>query len=291
MQDLVIETRQHDLGGGFNVGRLLPFSKQRMVGPFIFFDRMGPNELPAPIPRHIDVRPHPHIGISTVTYLFDGQITHRDSLGVEQTILPGALNWMTAGSGISHSERFDGMREQGGLMDGIQAWVALPEANEEEAPAFDHYSAKDLPVFTDKGIKGRIIAGGAYGLASPAKTHSPLFYVDVALQPQACITLPEGYQERAAYIAQGSVEFEGRTYQTGQMLVFASGGAPAIKALDSVRLMLLGGEPLGPRHIWWNFVSSSKERIEQAKADWLAGRIALPEHDNNEFIPLPDTVA
>ncbi|NYT86030.1 pirin family protein [Pollutimonas harenae] len=291
MHDLIIETREHDLGGGFKVGRVLPFRKRRMVGPFIFFDRMGPHTLPAPVPQHMDVRPHPHIGLSTVTYLFEGQMTHRDSLGVEQTILPGALNWMTAGSGISHSERFDGMRTQGGRIDGIQAWVAVPEANEEDTPDFAHYSADDLPSFSDTGMSGRMIAGSAYGVDSPAKTHSPLFYADITLEATASIALPDSHPERAAYIASGVIEFEGQRYQAGQMLVFSAGGAPVLKALNDSRLMLLGGEPLGARHIWWNFVSSRKERIEQAKADWMAGRIVLPEHDNGEFIPLPQTVA
>ncbi|MDS1141549.1 pirin family protein [Pusillimonas sp. SM2304] len=291
MLDLVIQTRVHDLGGGFEVGRVLPYRQRRMVGPFIFFDRMGPHTLPAPIPRHTDVRPHPHIGLSTVTYLFDGQMTHRDSLGIEQAILPGALNWMTAGSGISHSERFDGMRQNGGHIDGIQAWVAVPEAHEEDDPAFDHYAADRLPTFSEDGVSGRVIAGSAYGVDSPAKVHSPLFYLDVALEPEARIALPASHAERAAYVASGTIEFDGRQYQKGQMLVFAPGGTPTLKALAASRLMLLGGEPLGPRHIWWNFVSSRKERIEQAKADWQAGRIALPSHDNAEFIPLPDTVA
>ncbi|NYT57727.1 pirin family protein [Alcaligenaceae bacterium] len=291
MHDLIIETREHDLGGGFKVGRVLPFRQRRMVGPFIFFDRMGPHDLPGPVPQRIDVRPHPHIGLSTVTYLFEGQMTHRDSLGIEQDILPGALNWMTAGSGISHSERFDGMREQGGRMDGIQAWVAVPEANEEDAPAFDHYAADDLPQFSDKGVSGRLIAGSAFGINSPAKIHSPLFYADITLQAEACIALPAEHAERAAYIASGFIESDGQQYKAGQMLVFSPGGAPVLKALEDARVMLLGGEPLGPRHIWWNFVSSRKERIEQAKADWMAGRIALPEHDNSEFIPLPQTMA
>lgn len=288
MLDIVIETRRHDLGG-FEVGRVLPFHKRRMVGPFIFFDRMGPVDLPAPIPRQTDVRPHPHIGLSTVTYLFDGQMTHRDSLGKEQVILPGALNWMTAGSGISHSERFDGMREHGGLMDGIQAWVAVPEANEEDAPAFDHYEPDILPVFQDKDVFMRVIAGTAFGLTSPAKVHSPLFYVHAELLSGARIALPQGYAERAVYVASGSIELNGHRYQPGQMLVFTPGAAPVLKACEATRLMLLGGETLGPRHIWWNFVSSRKERIEQAKADWIAGAIALPPMDNKEFIALPET--
>lgn len=288
MLDLVIETRCHDLGG-FQVGRVLPFRKRRMVGPFIFFDRMGPHDLPPHIPTQTDVRPHPHIGLSTVTYLFDGQMTHRDSLGVEQVILPGALNWMTAGAGISHSERFDGMRQHGGRMDGIQAWVAVPEANEEDDPSFDHYAAEALPMFQDGGVSARVIAGDAFGVHSPAKVHSPLFYVHVELKGGYSISLPDGYPERAVYVAGGVIEVDGRQYQAGQMLVFSQGGAPTLKALMASRLMLLGGEPLGPRHIWWNFVSSRKDRIEQAKADWLAGRIPLPTLDNKEFIPLPDS--
>ncbi|MEO6959263.1 MAG: pirin family protein [Burkholderiaceae bacterium] len=237
------------------------------------------------------MRPHPHIGLSTVTYLFDGQMTHRDSLGVQQVILPGALNWMTAGSGISHSERFDGMREQGGRMDGIQAWVAAPEANEEDAATFDHYAADILPAFADAEVSARLIAGSAFGLRSPAKVHSSLFYVHAELQSGAHIELPGDYPERAVYVANGGIEVDGRQYRPGQMLVFSKGGAPVLKALEASRLMLLGGEPLGPRHIWWNFVSSRKDRIEQAKADWLAGRIPLPPLDNKEFIPLPSDAA
>jgi redox-sensitive bicupin YhaK (pirin superfamily) len=288
MLERVIEARRHDLGG-FEVGRVLPFRQRRMVGPFVFFDHMGPVELPAPVPRSTDVRPHPHIGLSTVTYLFDGQMTHRDSLGVEQVIEPGALNWMTAGAGISHSERFDGMRERGGAVDGIQAWVALPEANEEDAPGFDHYDAASLPGFDDDGIAARVIAGSAFGVHSPARVHSPLFYVHAELQAGARMALPDGHAERAAYVARGSIEVEGTRYRPGQMLVFTAGAAPTLRALEASRVMLLGGEPLGPRHIWWNFVSSRPERIEQAKADWLAGRIALPTLDHDEFIPLPDT--
>jgi len=291
MIEMVIDTRRHDLGGGFEVGRVLPFRKRRMVGPFIFFDRMGPHSLEAPIAPEKDVLPHPHIGLSTVTYLFEGEMTHRDSLGVEQVILPGALNWMTAGSGISHSERFDGMRPRGGRMDGIQAWVAVPESNEEDAPAFDHYAAQKLPVFRERGVSGRLIAGSAYGLKSPARVHSPLFYLHIELARDASFALPDAYPERAVYVATGCIEVAGTRYEPGQMLVFSAQAAPTIRALQASRLMLLGGEPVGPRHIWWNFVSSRKERIEQAKADWLAGRIALPQLDDHEFVPLPNTPA
>lgn len=288
MLDLVIETRRHDLGG-FEVGRVLPFRKRRMVGPFIFFDRMGPHSLPAPIPKRTDVRPHPHIGLSTVTYLFEGEMTHRDSTGATQVIHPGALNWMTAGAGITHSERFDGMRERGGAMDGIQSWVAVPQENEEDAPSFDHYAAEALPAIDDDGVTMRIIAGSAYGLRSPAKTHSPLFYVHAELNAGARIELPHEYEERAAYVARGSIEIGGTRCEAGQMPVVTQGAALMLTALEDCRLMLLGGDRLGPRHIWWNFVSSRKDRIAQAAADWRAGRIALPPMDDAEFIPLPES--
>ncbi len=290
MLDIVIEARRHDLGG-FEVGRVLPFRLRRMVGPFIFLDHMGPVDLPGPVPRSTDVRPHPHIGLSTVTYLFDGQLTHRDSLGVEQVIEPGALNWMTAGAGITHSERFDGMRERGGFMDGIQAWVAVPETHEEDAPTFDHYPGAALPVFDEDGVRARVIAGSAFGVRSPAQTHSPLFYVHAELQAGARLAVPDGFAERAVFVARGSIEVGGNRYPAGKMLVFSAGATPVLHAAEASRLMLLGGEPLGPRHIWWNFVSSRKERIEQAKADWLAGRMPLPPLDNAEFIPLPEQPA
>lgn len=286
MLDLVIDSRPHDLGG-FQVGRVLPFHKRRMVGPFIFFDRMGPHDMVPPIARSTDVRPHPHIGLSTVTYLFDGQMTHRDSTGAEQVILPGELNWMTAGAGISHSERFDGMRTLGGRMDGIQAWVAVPEAHEEDSPSFAHFASDALPLLQDGGVQARLIAGNAYGLASPAATHSPLFYLHAELQAGARLPLPEGFAERAVFVARGSIAVAGSRYGEGQMAVFSGADAASIEALEPARVMLLGGEPLGTRHIWWNFVSSRKERIEQAKEDWLAGRIPLPPLDNQEFIPLP----
>ena len=285
--DLVIPARRRSIGS-FEVGRVLPFAKRRMVGPFIFLDHMGPVDLPPDVPRETDVRPHPHIGLSTVTYLFDGEMTHRDSLGIEQVIRPGALNWMTAGRGISHSERFDGMHRAGGRVEGLQAWVALPDADEETAPAFDHYDADQLPTLEGTGLNARLIAGAAFGLASPAKIHSPLFYLHVRLEPGARIGLPPEYPERAAYLTHGRVEVDGHAYEPGQMLVFGKGEAPTIRAVEPATVMLLGGEPLGPRHIWWNFVSSRKQRIEEAKADWAAGRIALPPNDDGEFIPLPE---
>jgi redox-sensitive bicupin YhaK (pirin superfamily) len=288
MLDLVIEARRRDLGG-FTVGRILPFWQRRMVGPFIFFDHMGPLTLPPNVPRSTDVRPHPHIGLSTVTYLFEGEITHRDSLGVEQVIRPNEVNWMVSGKGISHSERFDGpIRRTGGPMHGLQAWVALPEDAEEDEPAFAHYGQESLPTFNDVGVSSRLIAGSAYGMSNEVKTHSPLFYLHSELAAGAKMGLPRGHAERAAYVARGRVEVDGQQYQSGQMLVFSRDDDPVVTAVEPSTVMMLGGEPLGPRHIWWNFVSSRQERIDQAKADWQAGRFKLPLNDNQEFIPLPE---
>ena len=286
MLSLVIPARRRSIGL-LEVGRILPFAQRRMVGPFIFLDHMGPLALPPDLPRETDVRPHPHIGLSTITYLFEGEITHRDSLGVEQVIRPGAVNWMTAGQGISHSERFDGLRQQGGPLHGLQAWVAMPERDEESAPDFAHHAQTELPTFKPSGVEARLIAGSAYGLSNRVKTHSPLFYLHAEMQPGADLELPGEHAERAAYVVRGSVEHDGRTYKAGTLLVFSFGDA-AIVALEPTTVMLLGGEPLGLRHIWWNFVSSRKERIEQAKADWQAGRFKLPARDDKEFIPLPD---
>ncbi len=286
MLEQVIEPRRHDLGG-FEVDRVLPFRARRMVGPFVFFDRMGPHDMQAPVPRGADVRPHPHIGLSTVTYLFEGEMTHRDSTGATQAIRPGALNWMTAGGGIVHSERFDGMRATGGPIDGIQSWVALPHENEEDAPSFEHYDAGVLPRGDEAGVSLRLIAGEAFGLRSPAKTHSPLFYVHVEMQPGARIALPTGHAERAVYVARGQVRCGSTRHDGGRLLVFRAGGAPEVQAVGNARLMLLGGEPVGERFLWWNFVSSSRERIEQAKADWTAGRMRMPPGDDVERIPLP----
>lgn len=291
MPEIVIETRRHDLGGGFEVGRVLPFRKCRSVGPFVFFDRMGPHDMVAPIPLERDVRPHPHIGLSTVTYLFEGEMTHRDSLGYKQLILLGELNWMTAGAGISHSERFDGMRATGGRLDGIQAWVALPEEYEETKPSFVHYNAFELPVMREEGLWARLIAGSAFGLESPVTVHSPLFYLHMEVSMGMRVPLPRAYPERALYINSGKLQIQGQIYVAGQMLVFARDSLPDVMAQENTRLMLLGGEPLGPRHMWWNFISSRKERIEQAKADWKAGKFSLPPDDNTEFIPLPERMA
>jgi redox-sensitive bicupin YhaK (pirin superfamily) len=288
MPELVIDARSADLGGGFAVKRILPFRRRRMVGPFIFLDHAGPLSLPQDRLRKADVRPHPHIGLSTVSYLFSGAITHRDSLGVEQVIQPGAVNWMTAGRGIAHSERFDAPGSATPAFEMIQSWVALPERDEECAPTFDHYAAERLPVMEEGGVWARLIAGSAYGLASPVTTRSPLFYLHTVLQPGATIALPQGFTERAAYVAEGAVDVAGRTCSSGRMLVFSPGEQAQLSASEPATIMLLGGEPLGERFIWWNFVSSRKERIEQAKAEWKGGRIALPPSDNTEFIPLPE---
>jgi redox-sensitive bicupin YhaK (pirin superfamily) len=286
MIELVIDQRRKDLGG-FEVGRVLPFAQRRMVGPFVFFDHIGPVDFPPGISKKVDVRPHPHIGLSTVTYLFDGEIMHRDSVGSEQAIRPGEVNWMTAGRGITHSERFEKARRDGDTMHGIQAWVALPEADEETAPEFAHHGTADLPTYEVDGLWARLVAGKAFGAEAKVKTHSPLFYVHWILQPGAQAQLDPEYSERAAYVAVGSVEVEGRTFHAGQMLTFSPGTPVLFIGVTLATVMLLGGEPLGERFIEWNFVSSHKERIEQAKADWRAGRMKLPDLDHDEFIPLP----
>lgn len=288
MLDLVIEARKASLAPGMDVRRILPFRLKRMVGPFIFMDHAGPVDIVSSKAKSMDVLPHPHIGLSTVSYLFGGQVMHRDSTGAEQAILPGEVNWMTAGKGISHSERFeDPAALAGGSLEMIQTWVALPEKDEESMPAFENYKPDVLPVFTDTGVWMRLIAGNAFGLKSNVKTHSPLFYLHVELEKGARFGLPAEYSERCVYVAKGNIEVSGKTYTPGQMLVFSSGVDPAIVSKEKSTIMLLGGEPLGERFIWWNFVSSRKDRIEQAKADWKEGRIILPPTDNHEFIPLP----
>ena len=286
MIERVIEQRRRDLGG-FEVGRVLPSAARRMVGPFAFFDHMGPVAFPRGIPRTVDVRPHPHIGLSTVTYLFEGEILHRDSVGSEQPIRPGEVNWMTAGRGITHSERFERARREGGPMHGIQAWVALPQEDEETDPSFAHYDAGALPRIEADGVRGRLIAGEAFGLRSPVRTHSPLFYAHLELAAGARVELPAEYPERALYVAAGSVEVDHRVHGPGRMLVLDPGAPAVATGVEPALVLLLGGEPLGERFIEWNFVSSSRERIEQAKADWRAGRMRLPHHDDREWIPLP----
>jgi redox-sensitive bicupin YhaK (pirin superfamily) len=289
MLDIVIEARDAAISKFVKVKRILPFRLRRMVGPFIFMDHAGPIvDIPS---NHtfLDVLPHPHIGLSTVSHLFGGQVTHRDSLGVEQVIRPGEVNWMTAGSGIAHSERFeDPATLVGGELEMIQTWVALPEKDEESAPAFFNYKPEQLPLYTDKGVWMRLIAGNAYGLRNDVKTNSPLFYLHGLLEANTRFGLPKEHSERGIYIAKGSIEVNSQTYNAGKMLVFTTGADPIITAKERSTLMLLGGEPLGERFIWWNFVSSRIERIEQAKEDWKQGRIVLPPNDNKEFIPLPE---
>ena len=286
MIDLVIDQRRKDLGG-FEVGRVLPFPAHRSVGPFVFFDHMGPATFEPGFPRNVDVRPHPHIGLSTLSYLFAGEMTHRDSLGSEIAIRPGEVNWMTAGRGITHSERFEHLRAHGGAMDGIQSWLALPVQDEETEPAFSHHEGDELPLYEGDGLTARLVAGKAFGAEAKVPVFSPLFYVHWELAAGAKAGLPAEYPERAAYVAKGSVEVDGQTIRHGQMAVFAPGETITFQALEPSTAMLLGGEPIGPRFIEWNFVSHSKERIEQAKADWRAGRMKLPDLDHDEFIPLP----
>jgi len=283
----VIDQRRRDLGGGMEVGRVLPYAGGRMVGPFVFFDHLGPVNLPRGVPRTLDVRPHPHIGLATVSYLFSGEIMHRDSVGSVQSIRPGEVNWMTAGSGITHSERFEKARAEGDVLHGIQSWVALPEEHEETQPGFAHFEGAQLPVFDEGGLSGRLLAGEAFGLKAAVPVLSPQFYLDLRLAAGATLRLPSQYSERAIYVAEGAVEAGGDVCRAGRMLVFAAGDEAVIKATGPAMVMALGGEPLGRRFVEWNFVSSRRERIEQAKADWRAGRMKLPDLDNQEFIPLP----
>ena len=289
MVDLVINARQVSLGEGMKVKRILPFRRKRMVGPFIFMDHGGPVDLNTKSRRSLDVLPHPHIGLSTISYLFSGELVHRDSLGIKQIIKPGEVNWMTAGKGISHSERFE---DAGLLADNslelLQTWVALPEEIEEADPSFQNYKPSQLSEHTDKGIWMRLIAGEAFGLKSNVQIDSPLFYLHLKLDNGARFSLPEKYTERAIYLANGIVEINNHIYTSGQMLVFRKNTHPVLLARDNCELMLLGGEPLGERFIWWNFVSSRKDRIEQAKDDWQQGKFDLPVNDNKEFIPLPE---
>lgn len=289
MLDIVISSRKAEIIPGFEVKRLLPYQLRRMIGPFIFMDHGGPVDIPTAIHSNLDVLPHPHIGLSTVSYLFSGEIMHRDSLGVEQAIKPGEVNWMTAGKGIAHSERFeDPAIRAGGNLEMIQTWVALPEKDEDANPTFHNYKPEQLPVFTDTGIWMRLIAGDAFGLKSPVKTTSPLFYIHVVLEKGAHFGIPTGHAERGVYVVNGSILMNGTRYPAGQLLVFSTGVDPVIIAAEQTTLMMLGGEHLGDWYIWWNFVSSSRERIEQAKEDWKQGRILLPPTDNMEFIPLPE---
>ena len=286
MIELVIEQRRRDLGG-FEVGRVLPHAGRRMVGPFIFFDHFGPMTFARGVSRDVDVRPHPHIGLATVTYLFAGEIMHRDSVESEQAIIPGEMNWMIAGSGITHSERFERARTEGGPMHGLQSWVALPREHEETTPAFAHFDRDDLPAFEADGMRLRLLAGEAFGVKSGVHTLSPLFYIHWQLAAGASVILPAQYSERAIYIVSGEIETDGQRFRAGQMPVFSKSAPAEVRAVVPSVVMGLGGEPVGERFIEWNFVSSSQERIEQAKADWRAGRMRLPIHDTEERIPLP----
>jgi redox-sensitive bicupin YhaK (pirin superfamily) len=284
--DLVIVPRVRDLGGGFNVRRALPHGRRQMVGPFIFFDHFGPVQFIAG--QGMDVRPHPHIGLATVTYLFDGSILHRDSEGNIQEIMPGAMNLMTAGRGIAHSERTpDVSRKKGSSMLGLQSWIALPAEREEIAPSFQHFDAAMLPVVEDKGLKARIIAGSAFGARASVEMVSDWFYVEVAAEAYTSVPLDATYEERAIYLVEGEVDIAGERFAAPQMLIFRPGDAITIKTVQKTRMMFLGGTAMeGPRHIWWNFVSSRKERIEAAKEDWKSGRFD-PVPQETEFIPLP----
>lgn len=284
--ELIIEPRERDLGG-FQVRRVLPTVRRRMLGPFVFFDHMGPVVFPPG--AGMDVRPHPHINLATVTYLFEGEIDHRDSLGSHQVIQPGAINWMTAGRGIVHSERTpQGARHAGQRLHGIQLWVALPAAHEEVEPEFFHHPAATIPSVERPGVRLRVLAGSAYGQTSPVKTYSPLSYVEAQLQAGAELELPGDHPERAAYIASGSVSCGGEHVGEPKLLVFRAGHRVVLRASADARVLLLSGEPLeGPRHIFWNFVSSSPGRIERAKRDWVERRFPLVPGDDEEFTPLP----
>lgn len=286
--EAVLLPRAHDVGG-FEVRRALPARERQMVGPFIFFDQMGPGEFLAG--RGLDVRPHPHIGLATVTYLFEGEILHRDSLGSQQPIVPGDVNWMTAGRGIAHSERTDAvLRVRDNRLFGIQSWVALPRTAEERAPDFTHYPAASLPVAEDGGVRLRLIAGEAWGLRAPVAVSSALFYADAVMTGGSVLALPDGHEERAAYVLEGEIEVSGDTSTSGRMLVFRAGDRLALRAgRQGARVLLLGGAAMdGPRYLFWNFVSSSRERIEQAKADWKEGRFGKVAGDETDFIPLPE---
>jgi len=284
--ELVIQPQTHDLGG-FEVRRVLPSEHRAMIGPFIFFDHLGPAVFDPG--KGVDVRPHPHIGLATVTYLFEGELVHRDSLGFVQTIRPGDVNWMTAGSGITHSERTGPEeRTKSARLHALQIWIALPQAAEETEPSFHHHPAPSLPLIEQDGVQMRLIAGSAFGQQSPVKTFSAMFYVDAKVPAGRSVALPADLGERAVYVLDGAIEIDNQHFETGKMIVLKPEEAGKVHAATAARIMLLGGESLqGQRHIWWNFVSSSAERIEQAKADWSASRFA-PVPGETEFIPLPE---
>ncbi len=283
----LIEPHVRDLGS-FTVRRLLPSAQRQAVGPFIFFDELAPSTFPPG--QGMDVRPHPHIGLATVTYLFEGEIYHRDSLGYVQAIHPGDVNWMTAGKGIVHSERTgDEARTSGITMHGIQSWVALPQAYEEVEPSFHHHPASTLPMLDQPGIHLRVIAGSAYGLTSPVLTYSSLFYVAAEISAGSELTLPEDYPERAVYLVEGQLTVGSEVLTSGKMAIWLGTDPVILHAQSDTRVMLLGGEPLdGQRYLWWNFVSSSEARIEQAKQTWLTDQFPKVPGET-EFIPLPQS--
>jgi redox-sensitive bicupin YhaK (pirin superfamily) len=286
MRDLSGQKRE--LGDGFSVARVLPQAGQRTVGPFVFFDYFGPVEFK---PGHgIDVRPHPHIGLATITYLFEGSQVHRDNLGNMQEIVPGDVNWMTAGRGIAHSERTGPeVRARGHRMHGIQSWVGLPKANEEDPPSFQHVAKEKLPTMEHDGVTLRVVCGKAFGMEAPVKVPMEIFYVDAVMKDGSSLTLPTEYAERGVMVVAGRVESEGQSLGDGGMIVFDKGEHAEISAMGDSRVMLLGGAPLdGERHVWWNFVASSRDRIEKAKDDWKSGRFAKIPGDDKEFIPLPE---
>lgn len=285
--DMVIVSRSVDLAG-FSVRRALPHAKRRMVGPFVFFDHMGPSEFK--VGKGIDVRPHPHIGLATVTFLYDGEIMHRDSLGSELPIKPGELNWMSAGRGIVHSERTaPEHRATGEKLHGLQLWVALPAADEEGEPWFAHHGTEDLPTVEGDGKRVRLVAGSLFGARSPVKTNWDTLFADVALEQGASMPIDAGYEERAVYVVKGEIDLQGDRFGEGKLLVLKPGDVLKLTAVVPSQIVIVGGATMdGPRHIWWNFVSSRKERIEQAKADWKLGRFDTVPSDATEFIPLPE---
>ncbi len=281
----VIDAKPRDLGG-FTVGRVLPALARRMVGPFTFLDQMGPAELPPG--RGIDVRPHPHIGLATVTYLFDGAIDHRDSVGSFQTIRPGDINWMTAGRGIVHSERTPPeLRATGSRLWGLQMWVALPIDDEEMEPSFVHHPAATIPELTRDGARLRVLIGSAFGVTSPVATRSPMIYVDAVLAQGGTLAVPDGYDEIAAYVIEGAIGCGAERAPAGRMLVFAPGARPILCATEAAHVVLLGGASVGPRFLEWNFVASSRERLAQARHDWQDRKFPTVPGDDVEFIPYP----
>ena len=290
--ETVIVPRARDLGG-FEVRRALPAPGRQMVGPFVFFDQAGPAEFITG--KGVDVRPHPHIGLGTVTYLYRGEFQHRDSIGSNQIILPGAVNWMVAGRGVTHSERTSSeTRRSPHALFGIQTWIALPEDREEVAPSFEHHGSDTLPVIAAEGVSARLVLGRAYGETAPARLFSDAFYLDVTLAPQARFPLPVDHEDRGIYVVEGSISVAGQSFAAGRMMVFRPGDAIAVSAGEAgARLVALGGATLnGPRHVWWNFVSSRLDRIEAAKEEWRRGTwgeglFDLPPDDRGEFIPLP----